>query len=618
MNLKPFVAHGIAVLFILSESAFAQIRFTPDQPDDVLNPASDVGIPERIDDILLPEIQFIFDSVLDPQRLSLIDSVTTENLNDPRLNDATRSIIRNHIIAMQQVEIAIRFLQANREDIIAGKNQSFTSVFGTVGTKESMAVLSAAPLGGTASLQVAQGAQGASATLMFQQQGGAGSNNQANVKSQASPGDVLFIEDPAGGGAMPGLTTNTRTSGIVVRVLQVIGNDPASASASAGGAGNNNVMQQIILDPNFGSAVTTPTSFSNARVFRVLRFEEQFSSARYEKALAVFEAIRASLSGLDPAVSQAGGLQNALRRSISYNRGFRDINTVFMPGVAEYTPLNDVVVDFMNSRRVAPVANPVLLPTPTTSTSGRVIHGADRLVRQAGFSNSDSHAKIGNKFEQFHPLFNEFPLLWTEDNNLRQPVFEPNAPSFGTDEDRAFFFDQQKLFSEFEDTSQQFLGRAFLSETERHKSFYLDDDISSVGLQTQTVNRRLPDGNLLVVIVGQPETGESRADVPRGTLDANSKRTEFRKWQMIIESFAEYDEDFGATNLNGIQNNAFIGIAELFGGFAPGNASADDAGNYARFAGLIGNSSLKGIDFSRIEPLGKRGKAGFNPIVPVN
>jgi hypothetical protein len=51
----------------------------------------------------------------------------------------------------------------------------------------------------------------------------------------------------------------------------------------------------------------------------------------------------------------------------------------------------------------------------------------------------------------------------------------------------------------------------------------------------------------------------------------------------------------------------------------PPDLLARDAGSYADFAALIGNSaSLNGIDVLKSEPFGKRATAGFNPIVPRN
>ena len=90
--------------------------------------------------------------------------------------------------------------------------------------------------------------------------------------------------------------------------------------------------------------------------------------------------------------------------------------------------------------------------------------------------------------------------------------------------------------------------------------------------------------------------------------------TERRKWQMIIESFAEHSTDLDLFNV------AAVGIADMLGDFAPGDVLARDAGSFADFAALIGGSGggLNLIDPTRIEPFGKRASAGFNPVVPRN
>lgn len=81
---------------------------------------------------------------------------------------------------------------------------------------------------------------------------------------------------------------------------------------------------------------------------------------------------------------------------------------------------------------------------------------------------------------------------------------------------------------------------------------------------------------------------------------------------MILEAFGEYSTDL---TLNDNAAVGLVGISSLFGGFAPGDLSAKDSGNYARFAGLLGGGTFSGINVQRIEPFGKRGAAGFNPVV---
>jgi len=258
---------------------------------------------------------------------------------------------------------------------------------------------------------------------------------------------------------------------------------------------------------------------------------------------------------------------------------------IWAPGIAEFEPLNDTVADFMTANNFG----------------GHVsTRGADRLVRERGFSNSNSFQNVARNAGK-----TSFPLLWTEDNEL------PRTPSgsdfFGatsangvnsvenrgllipgqTDQDRAFFGDQQTLFGEPDNVFTQHLARAFFEETQNHPGRFLDNSINSKDRNS-----------------GEFDTGTSETTA-----------TAFRRWEMIMKSFAEYSSDFSITNLSGVENNAAVGVSELFGGFAPGDLSSKDAGNYPRFARLLGGSSVGGVDFSRIEPFGKRGKAGFNPVV---
>jgi hypothetical protein len=125
------VAALLALVSSVSGSAFAQTGV----PVDVNAPASDAGIPDLLapEVLNLPDVQFLFDGLLDQNRISLIEQVTRANLDDPRLSNAARSLIRNHLVAMQQVELAIQFLNANRDSILTGNNSEFNSVFGNPG-----------------------------------------------------------------------------------------------------------------------------------------------------------------------------------------------------------------------------------------------------------------------------------------------------------------------------------------------------------------------------------------------------------------------------------------------------------------------------------------------------
>ena len=83
--------------------------------------------------------------------------------------------------------------------------------------------------------------------------------------------------------------------------------------------------------------------------------------------------------------------------------------------------------------------------------------------------------------------------------------------------------------------------------------------------------------------------------------------------------FVFYSKTVILTNPNNpnIANVAAVGLMDITGGTGSPQLRSRDAGNFALFADLIGGAG-GGIDFSRIEPLGKRGGAGFNPVVPSN
>lgn len=63
---------------------------------------------------------------------------------------------------------------------------------------------------------------------------------------------------------------------------------------------------------------------------------------------------------------------------------------------------------------------------------------------------------------------------------------------------------------------------------------------------------------------------------------------------------------------------SLLGLLDLNGGTGLPSLRASDATSYSLFADLLNSSNSGGISFSRIEPIGKRGNAGFNPVVPAN
>ena len=339
----------------LSTSAFAQTT-----PADVTNPTPDFSdpggrtdIPTRSSVVDLPDVQFLFDTVLDPQRLSLIETVTEDHVNDPRLTEAARSVIRNHMAALQQVELAIQFLQANRTTILAGQSDEFNSVFGSPGTPREVAVTSPTPLSSLADVNVDP--------LTGLVQLDFDDSLLPNLDAQVNTKDFIYVGD----------APNADPFGFVAQVEQIMRDDDAS-------------NQVLLVTPLLGAAINI-TNTAAVPVYKVIRFEQQSDPARLDRVLQTYESIRDAMSGFLP------GLPAAFRTSgspITYQRGFEDINTVWAPGLAPFTPLDGVVQNAFNN-----------VPGLTFNS----MRGADRLVRQAGFSNSDSHLHLDRLRDQAKP-----------------------------------------------------------------------------------------------------------------------------------------------------------------------------------------------------------------------
>lgn len=551
-------------------------------PADVTAPRPDDGssrdgveatrdpIPTRLSSIVLPQVQFLFDDLLDPQRISLIETVNEGYTSDPRLTEAARSVIRNHMAAMQQVQIAIQFLQANREDILSGNNTEFNQVFGNIGELRPVAVTDPNPIGGTFTTLTVDPLTGF-LTIRFQDQ------SMPTVVGDVQPGDFVFVGD----------APNNDPLGFLARVVEVRF-DPDYSN------------QELIVEPiaTGGRGTIRANARPTNMVYRVRRFEEQADTARYDRVLQTFEAIADALAGLDPGLAPALQIDNA----ITYNRRFTDINNIYTPGIAPFTPLDGIVQGAMSA-------------TGLNST-----RTADRLVRQDGFSTSDSHFHLDRLEDQGNSQATDyqgratFPLLWTEDNELPLNFRNNQVLSGATDEDRAFFRDRQTIFGEPDNPFVQYLGRAFFDETINHASEFFDTTVAvdpgtvAVGVRE---SRRPARGALFDLngngILRDPEDG----NLPESG-DEITEDTEFRRWQMIIESFAEHSSDLTQLNV------AAIGIGSMFGSIVPESFRAQDASNYAVFAGLLSGGSISTINPTQIEPFGKRGTAGFEPVIPRN
>jgi hypothetical protein len=548
------------------------------QPADVDNPSADFGdpngrpdIPTRIDDIMLPQIQFMFDRLLDPQQVTLIEQITGDSVNDPRLTEAARSVIRNHLIAMQQVEIAIQFLLANREEILAGRSPQFNQVFGNVGIKKDVAIVNPVPVGGVADVGTVA-MNGNQLQLDFDDDG----DTAPNVTGQLQAGDVIFVGDAT--------TLPPDPDGFIVTVIDVQADDD----------GDNQI---VITDLPSGGV---PQGLNDRPVHVVLGFDQRGDPDRYDRVLQTFQAIQRGLSGLDP-----NDVTDDTVNNLEYNRDFTDINNVWAPGVAPFSALDPIVQRMMAGNGL--------------DTSMVV---ADRLVRQAGLSTSDSHTHLDRLQDRATGQQADyqgnmtFPLLWTQDNELPLEFDSNQVRPGSTDFDRAFFRDRQTIFGEPDNVFTQYTGRAFFEETINHAGGFFDGDTVAIDdtLGEQSRIARRPQRSAQAAdIDGDGTTPDFENSFLPESGTATVGETESRRWQMILESFAEHSTDLDQLNV------AAVGVSQIFGGSIPDGFQARNAGSFARFAGLLGNgSALGGIDFSRIEPFGKRAVGGFFPIVPRN
>lgn len=621
--LSMLLASAVALTTVTAEFAQAQIV-----PNDVTNPASDAGIPAlltgansiiRAQDLAVLQ----FDSLLDPS-----------NGADPaRLSAAAQSIRLNHMVAQQQVELAILYLRSNEAEIIAGNNEPFNRIYGKNTVRQKVAILAPVPLPGGFNLA-------SPSLLQARAQGGGGGGNaqtpRVSVGTLLQAGDFLYLPDPTSnvGSTNSQTTTNnfTRTQypnlstnpGYVVKIAAVI---RGGINAQGGGGNNNNQNQNtdFVLDPNFGNVQTGQRALNNLTAWRVVRFEERDDPTIYFQVLATYTAIREALAGYDPS-QVSRGIQTQNR--IQYSRSFRSIGPqisaagastagFYARGQATFTQLDALVATNLG-------------------INGR---GADRLVRQAGLSLSDSHYHL-DRLEDLgdsaittdrkgQPVT---PLLWTEDNDLPLTFNTRVQVAGATNEDRAYFRDRQTIFGDYlnnpnytgDGIYNQFVGRAFLEELLRHAGAFEESGVASTTpLQQGIRQRRSPAGGInqfTSASANAPSIPQlEQANIPETGTPTEGKT--LRKWQMILASFAEWSDSATRStdpNNRSIFNSAFLGLLDLNGGTGLPSLRASDATSYSLFADLLNSSNSGGISFSRIEPIGKRGNAGFNPVVPAN
>ena len=572
-----------------------------------------------------------------PQDLSVLqfDSYLDPSNGAGSLTPGALTIIQNHHVAQQQVELAIRYLQANSANIIAGKDDLFNSIYGKNTVKQRVAILAPVPLPGNFNL--------ASPTLLqatSQQQGGNNNGPQVSVSTLLRAGDFLYLPDPKSNvGAnnnqantnnfartnYPNLSTNP---GYVVKIAAVI-----RGGIQAQGGGQNNQGQgqnqntDFILDPTFSNSGSgaQQQNLTNLTAWRIVRFETQDDPTVFNQVLATYTAIREALAGYDPSkISRAAQTQHR----IEYGRRFQSIgpqisNTgASTPGFYAYGQADFKQLDNLVAQNLG--------------ISNRV---GDRLVREAGLSLSDSLYHVDrlddlgdSAITQDRRKQTVTPLLWTEDNDLPlDPKFYNLVPG-KTNEDRAYFRDRQTIFGDYLDDTNytadgiynQFVGRAFFEELINHAGDFTGSGIAATNTALLTRDTQRPAGSGIIQFT--PATANVPATPLQQTVVSPESGTPItgatlKKWQMILESFAEWSDNplrpkDPQNNLS--YNSAFVGLMDLNGGGGLPSLRASDAGNYARFADLLGNAADGGISFDRIEPIGKRGNAGFNPVVPAN
>ena len=261
---------------------------------------------------------------------------------------------------------------------------------------------------------------------------------------------------------------------------------------------------------------------------------------------------------------------------------------------------------------------------------------ADRLFREAGLSNSDSHYHLDRLYDIANrnlidrngdevffggDLTKPIPLMWTQDNELPVEFDTRNPVTGATDRDRAFFANRQTVFGGLDDHWNQYVGEAFLRLDENgipqieHDAEFYDDTVAGDSLLERTRSLRVPAGGVVLLDAnGQPILEIEKKHESATPVTGSKSNHGFTQWQSIVSSFAEYSssnfvDDEGNWNPVGV-----VGMSDLLGTSGTQEQHARDAGNFARFANLVRiNPNGTGTN---VEPFGKRGQANFNPVVP--
>ena len=514
----------------------------------------------------------------------LFDDHLAPQGNLSRLPERTNDILIAHRIAQQQVELAINYLKANKQLILAGGDPFWNEVYGPITKTTQVAILGANPISGWGEIDADD--------YLLEQVDPDGDSPPSPPqpphvawRSHLKKGDWLFVAER--------LPDGTLDEGYVRRVFNITHDEEFDD-------------QEIELDPN---DAPVPVDLEDAVIYKVLRFEEQADPTLYQNVLSTFQSIQTALTGRDPTED----VEDQLPMDITYNGRFNDFNQLYAAGDG-LLPTLDPLLDYP------------LIPEGLT---------ADRRFRQAGLSNSDSHYHLdrlydiakGNLVDRNGDdvffggdLTKPIPLMWTQDNEF--PLeFDTRLPEQGaTDRDRAFFANRQTVFGGLDDHLNQYVGESFLRLDENgvpqveHDGDYYDSSVAGDSLAERTRRERTPAGGTILTDANGNPILEIEKVRESATPVTGSKSTRgFRQWQLIVRSFAEYNsstflDDDGNWNPVGV-----VGMADLLGSGGTQEQHARDAGNFARFADLIRINPGGG---SSVEPFGKRGQANFNPVVP--
>ncbi len=516
--------------------------------------------------------QVLFDDYLAPQG------------NFAKLPDRANDILIAHRIAQQQVDLAIDYLKSNRRQILAGIDPFWNQVYGPITKMKEVAILSANPISGLGNIDDGD-------YIIEQEDAGDASPPSppdpphVAFRSHLKKGDWLFIAER--------LPDGTLDEGYVRRVYDITHDDEYDD-------------QEIELDPN-GEPV--PVDLEEAVIYRVQRFDKQADPTIYQNVLATFQSIKAALSGRDPTTMDT----DLTVEDINYHGRFHDFNQEYAADDG-LLPSLDPLGDF-----------PAI-------PEGLV---ADRRLRQAGLSNSDSHYHLDRLYDIANrnlvdrngddvffggDLTKPIPLMWTQDNELPLEFDTRNPVAGATDRDRAFFSNRQTVFGGLDDHWNQYVGDAFLRLDEdgvpqiEHDGEFYDSSISGTSIEERTRRERTPaGGTLLTDAFGNPIYEIAKVQERATAVTGSSGNNSFRQWQNIVQSFAEYGSSSFLDDEDNWNSVGVIGFSGMLGSGGTQEQHARDAGRFARFANLIRITPGGGPS---VEPFGKRSQANFNPIVP--